>query len=536
MKTPTTVRFAAPLRTLLAALLLVVPLGAQELLKVCSGLLAGEGLGVVAEVGDLNGDGQVDLALGSPDDALGRGRVTVVSGANWQELFSATGTLAGERFGAAIAAAGDVNADGRPDLIVGAPGTLVLPGYARVLSGNGGTPLLTLVGPSAGSRFGAAVSGAGDCDGDGKADLLVGAPAHNVVLGAGNGFAGTYSGANGSLLQSATGANGDHLGASVSGGFQIADAEPEEVIGCTMDATGSGKIQIRKGHGFELVATISGSGAASAFGSSIARLGDVNGDGKGDLAVGAPGAGTVAVLSGANWSTLHTLTAPAAGTGFGSSLSRVGDANGDGHPDLACGAPLADINGADSGAITLYSGSSGALLYSMVGLNAGDRLGSSSSFAGDQDGDGHPDFAVTSPGAESGLLADAGQASVISLSLWNTVENGLPGIDGIPRLTGTGGISTVTEASVALTSARPITGASLVIGTSLIVDAAHGVLVPTPDIVVTGLQTSGVGTLNYQFALAGLAKGSVIYQQFLLVDSSAPGGIARSNTVAATVP
>lgn len=536
MKTPTTVRFAAPLRSLLAALLVAAPLAAQDLLNVCSGLAAGEGLGVVADVGDLNGDGRVDLALGSPDDALGRGRVTVVSGADWSTLFSATGVLPGERFGTAISAAGDVNGDGRPDLIVGAPGTLIMTGYARVLSGANGSTLVTLIGPSAGSRFGAAVSGAGDCNGDGKADLLVGAPQYNALLGSGNGFAGTYSGTTGSLLQSATGSNGDHLGVSVSGGCQIADQEPGEILGCSMDGTGNGKLQIRKKDTFELLATVHGPSANSAFGAAIARLGDVNGDGKGDVAVGAPGAGKVAVLSGANWSTLYTLTAPAPGTGFGSSVSRVGDSNGDGHPDLACGAPLADVNGTDSGSMTLYSGLSGAVIYNIVGGAAGDRLGSSTAFAGDHDGDGHPDFAVASPGAENGTICDAGQASVISLSLWNTVENGLPGLDGIPRLSGTGGLTAVTEASVSLTSARPITGATLVIGTSLIVDAAHGVLVPTPDIVVTGLQTSSAGTLDYEFALAGLASGTVIYQQFLLVDSSATDGVARSNTVAATVP
>jgi hypothetical protein len=536
MKTPTVVRIAAPLCALLAALFCPAPLGAQDLLQTLPGLTAGEGLGVVADVGDLNGDGAADLALGSPDDALGRGRVTVVSGANWSTLFSVAGALPGERFGAAIAAAGDVNADGRTDILVGAPGTLVMNGSARVLSGANGSTLLTLVGPSAGSRFGSAVSGAGDCNGDGKADLLVGAPGHSVLPGVGNGFAGTFSGSNGSLLNSVTGANGDHLGASVSGGWSISDQEPAEILGCTMDATGAGKIQIRKRNSFELLTTIHGPSAGSGFGASLAVLGDVNGDGKADLAVGAPGAGAVQVLSGANGSPLFAVTAPAAGTGFGSSVARVGDSNGDGHADLAVGAPLADVNGADSGAITLYSGLNGALIYNIVGGAAGDRLGASAACSGDKNGDGHPDFAVASPGADNGLLGDAGLASVIGLKLWNTVENGLPGLDGIPRLEGTGGVSTVTEASVSLTSARPITGATLVIGLSLIVDSAHGVLVPTPDIVVSGLQTTGAGTLTYDFALAGLAKGAVIYQQFLLVDSSAPGGIARSNTVAATVP
>jgi hypothetical protein len=535
MTTSIAVRTFAPLRPLLTALLLAAPLGAQSLLHTEFGDAAGQGLGVVAAVGDVNGDGQIDLAFGSPDDASGRGRVKVVSGADGSTLFSVAGAQAGERFGAALASAGDVNGDGRPDILVGAPGTQLMPGWARVLSGADGSTLVTLTGPSAGSRFGSAVSGAGDCDGDGRADLLVGAPQHGTTPGLGNGFAATYSGATGSLLQSATGASGDHLGSSVSG-WTLADNEPTEILGCTMDGTGAGAVQIRTRNSFALLATVSGPAGGSGFGASLARLGDVNGDGHGDVAVGAPGAGRVLVLSGANWSTLYTLGAPAAGTGFGSSLAAVNDTNADGRPDLAVGAPLADVNGPDSGALTVYSGSTGALIYSIVGGAAGDRLGSSTAWAGDHGGSGHAAFAVTSPGAEHGTVADAGLASVIALTLWNTVDNGLPGLDGIPQLDGSGNLSTVTQSSVSLTSARPVTGATLIVGLSLIVDAAHGVLVPTPDMVVNGLQTSSDGTLNYGFALAGLAKGSVIYQQFLLADSAAPGGVARSNTVAATVP
>jgi hypothetical protein len=535
MKTRTAVSPAAPLRALLAMLLLAAPLAAQNLLDVITGS-AGDGLAVVADIGDINGDGKLDIACGSPEYLLGRGRVSVKSGADGSVLFTATGVLAGERFGAAIARVGDINSDGKPDLVVGAPGTLVMSGYARVISGANGSTLLTLLGPSLGSRFGAAVAGAGDCNADGKPDVLVGAPMHSELLGFGNGFVATYSGTNGSLLQSATGCNGQHLGSALDG-CSITDQEPNEIIGCSMEGSATGCVQIRKRSSFELLATVNGPSAGSGFGSAVARLGDVNGDGKGDLAVGAPGAGKVIVLSGADWSPLCTLTAPAAGTGFGSSVARMGDTNGDGDLELAVGAPLADVNGTDSGSLTLYSGLKGALIYSIVGGAAGDRLGSSAASVGDLDGDGHPEFAVCSPGADTpGTADEKGQASVIALKLWNSVENGLPGLEGIPRLVGNGGLAEASEAKVELTSARPITGATLVLGLSLIVDAAHGVLVPTPDIVVTGLQTTGAGTLNYGFALQGLLKGSVVYQQFLLVDSSAPGGIARSNTVAATVP
>jgi len=529
-------RLPIALRSLCAGLLLAVPAAAQAVLHTWGGA-TGAGLSAVTAVGDVDLDGKTDLALGAPAENLGRGRVTLVSGATHATLFSVAGTLAGERFGAAVAPAGDVNGDGRLDLLVGAPGSALMTGSATVLSGVDGAVLRTVTGSSLGAHFGAAVAGAGDSNGDGKADLLVGAPDHASGTGSGNGQVTLWSGANGSLLQSVTGSSGDHLGIAL-GGWSMVDQEPMEIIGLTMEGNGgTGAVQIRSRTTFALLATVPGTTAGASFGASIARLGDVNGDGHPDVAVGAPGnGGSVSVLSGTNWSVLLGLPAPDTGTGFGSIVAEIGDVNGDGRADVAVGAPKADKNGADSGELMAYSGATGALLSSVVGAAAGDLLGSSAASAGDSDGDGRSEFALGSPGSDV-AGPEAGGVSVVSLALWNTVENGLPGLCDIPRLVGEGGLVDLSSASLSLTSGRPIAGATLVVGLSMILDAQHGVFVPTPDIVVTGLVTSGEGTLDYTFELAtGLTSGSVIYQQFLLMDSSAEGGVSRSNTVAATVP
>src|SRR5262245_49467194 len=212
------------LRSLCAGLLLSLPVAAQAVLTTWGGA-SGAGLSAVTSVGDIDLDGKADLALGAPGENLARGRVTLVSGATHATLFSVAGTLPGERFGAAVAPAGDVNGDGRLDVLVGAPGSTLMTGSARVLSGVDGSVLRTLTGTGLGSHFGAAVAGAGDSNGDGKADLLVGAPDYASGTGSGNGQVTLWSGSSGTQLYVATGSSGDHLGTAV-GGWSMVDQEP----------------------------------------------------------------------------------------------------------------------------------------------------------------------------------------------------------------------------------------------------------------------------------------------------------------------
>src|SRR5262249_47932433 len=140
----------------------------------------------VSGLGDLDGDGVPDLLVGapiaSPGGVVAAGRAEAFSGASGGTLLSFQGAVLQQRMGSAVSGAGDVNADGVPDLILGAPSANFLlagiygPGQAGAFSGTNGGILLTFTTTVPLSLFGAAVAAAGDMNGDGHADLLVGAP------------------------------------------------------------------------------------------------------------------------------------------------------------------------------------------------------------------------------------------------------------------------------------------------------------------------------------------------------------------------
>ncbi len=125
--------------------------------------------------------GSPQVAVPLPPISIGNGLLHAFSGATGAVLFTASGEGLDDNFGASVAGIGDVSGDGIPDVVVGAPQQAgfqtVGPGYVRVLSGAGGLEVMSAGGPAFGDRFGAAVAGAGDASGDGVPDLAVGAPA-----------------------------------------------------------------------------------------------------------------------------------------------------------------------------------------------------------------------------------------------------------------------------------------------------------------------------------------------------------------------
>jgi hypothetical protein len=262
----------------------------------------------VASLGDVNSDGYHDVAVSSPSEFQAAGRVYVFSGGSGEVLF----TLVSPHeqfdgyFGWSIGNAGDVNGDTVSDLVVGAdyessesgPDEA---GRAYVFDGATGGCLFSLASPNEeeSGEFGGSVSGAGDVNGDGYDDIVVGAFKEDPgtsPINAGRAY--VFSGATGEVL------------------FSLSSPS-EEGMGC--------------------------------FGWSVSGVGDVDADGCVDIAVGAPNeapggspvySGHVHVFSGATGSLLSSLRSPYEETwgGFGWSVSGAGDIEDDGHADVIVGA------------------------------------------------------------------------------------------------------------------------------------------------------------------------------------------------------
>ena len=465
-----------------------------------SGASPGAGMGEAVAVGDLNRDGLADLIVGAPGtNASGRvraGAVYVVYGRSGSPpsvvdfadaTLSTTEILGGEAgwgLGASVAV-GDLNGDGFADLIAGAPdaspGGRAGAGSVFVVYGRSGSlpqkmdltatddGVARLDGEAAGDGFGRAVA-AGNVNGDGFADLIAGAPGADPGGKTNAGQAYLYYG--GATLTEpvriAGGAAGDGLGSSAGVGDLNRDGLDEAVLGAP-DATpvggpAAGIVYALAGRPTPLPARLdlgaSPAGLSRVMGDrprdragSAITVGDVNGDGVGDLIVGArladpPGgfnAGAVYVIYGKTGNTISDVDlngAPAGVTRIlgerandltGQSVA-VGDLNKDGFGDVTLGAPgsfLTDDRESETpGKVFVVSGR--AAMPPVIDLSAGpgmvsrivgasaylpntgssDRTGQSVA-AGDLNGDGFADLIAGAPGADPAGRIDAGKVYMI---------------------------------------------------------------------------------------------------------------------------
>jgi hypothetical protein len=393
--------------------------------------------------------------------------------ANAALIFDHPNPQAGANFGTAIAEVGDVNGDGTPDLLIGAPLQDVEgstdQGQAYVISGADGTLLLTLndPNPQADAHFGSALAGTGDIDGDGNGDFLVGAPGKNV--GACGKFSGTdgcsvgqafvFSGSDGSLLWTLnhpTPSAGSFFGSAVASHSDLTgDSIPELIIGAPGQYIGvfvPSQAFVFNGKTGDLLLTFDDpngveveSLVGQTFGSVVASVGDLGGTVASDILIGDAqqdvggntDQGQVSVFSGDGGNLLITLNHPVPQENglFGASANSIGDVNGDTIPDLIVGAPGQTVaENFRQGQAYVMSGETAALLFTLDNPTpqADAKFGFAVAPIGDINGDTVPDVIVAAPRQNVGGNLGQGQVYVFSGfdgTLLATLDNPNPQTD-----------------------------------------------------------------------------------------------------------
>lgn len=414
-----------------------------------NGRNANDNLGwCVNSAGDVNGDGYDDIVAGAPfADATGTdlGRVYVFFGGafpNFVADITLTGSMDNEHFGKAAAGGGDYNGDGYDDIIVGAPNRGPS-GDGAVYIFFGGTTMNNeadiRIDGAGSSRLGGSVCFAGDVNGDGYSDVIAGAA---PVDAAGRAY--VYYGNNtldGNFdINLSNNVSGDMFGFSVSTAGDFNGDGYSDVLVGAYNSWGTGEAFLYFGGSVMNTSwdqAFMGETNGDFFGYSLSSAGDVNGDGFGDIIIGAwkndytsLDAGRAYIYYGAsvpNGSCDVLLNSEMnAYDGFGCAVARGGDFNGDGFDDVIVGAFGCDNNGSSSGKAYIFFG--GIVMDNIQdkilnGESADDSFGSAVGFGGDFNGDGLTEVLVGAwgkdlPAINGGAEAfNAGRGYLFSNSL-----------------------------------------------------------------------------------------------------------------------
>lgn len=356
---------------------------------------------IARNIGDVDGDGTPDFVTSAPTSKVGgedAGRIYVYSTKSGKLLWMADGHK-GDQLGTGLEAAGDTNGDGIPDVVASAPGG----GYVNIYSGRDGRVLRTLKAENGNDEFGRHVEGVGDVNGDGFADVIVGAP-NNSGAGDNAGRAYVYSGKDGIILLTLSGERpGDNFGSAVAG---FSDKQHTLLMVGAPNAgpkhTGRTYVYDRLSSSPKFTIESDDTGAALGY-MFLSVVGDVDGDGVPDVYASdwsnnakGPSTGRVYVHSGKDGHRLFALTGETAGEGFGTSPSVAGDVDGDGHADVIVGAWQYSGSAVGGGRAYLYSGKDGHLLRTYTCRTPGDTFGFDAVTMGDIGGSGVSAFLITS--------------------------------------------------------------------------------------------------------------------------------------------
>jgi hypothetical protein len=396
-------------------------------------------LGVsVAAAGDVNGDGYGDVIVGAnlydngqSDEGAAWVYLGSATGLSQTAAWSAEGNQTISNFGRAVAPAGDVNADGYDDVLVGAKdfsspelheGRAFL--YLGGPAGLSATPAWISESNQASSEYAISHHGAGDVNGDGFDDVIVGADEYDAGE-LNEGRAWLYLGSAGGLSTTAvwTGESnqgGSFFGVSVAGAGDVnGDGYADLLIGASnyeFNSVGEGRIFLYYGSATGPVSpaawTADGRLTGAALGTSVAAAGDVNGDGYADILAGAylyanqqanEGAAYLFLGSAAgppaplpNW----TVESNQAGALYGWSVAGAGDVDANGFADLLVGAYRFDNVPLDEGSAFLYAGAPGGLAATPAWTTGSGSNGyPDSPVAGDFNADGFDDLVISRIGS-----------------------------------------------------------------------------------------------------------------------------------------
>lgn len=405
--------------------------------------------------GDFNGDGYGDIVIGAKNYSNGTvigGGAFVWYGSSAANAFGADDTApgadwyahvnqSGANFGNMVSGAGDVNGDGYGDLLVGAylydgpatnsGGAFVWAGSASGLSGSSGSianSMWTATGNVANDYMGTSVCRAGDADGNGCGDIIVGVPGYESTGLTDEGIAlvwygsvATDLGADGTILNAdwkiKGGITNEKIGVNVSlAGDVNGDGYSDVMIGSVYHNIYYGMVSVYNGSKTGLSTTASwstiGTQQNAEFGAVMSSAGDINGDGYSDIMLGASkfdnghtDEGKVFLYYGSAGGLANTNSWAYRGNQtngqFGYCMSYAGDVNGDGYSDVIIASPYYDNGHTDEGKIWVYCGSANGLLstayFTAESDNAGACFGISVDGAGDVDKNGYADIIVGAP-------------------------------------------------------------------------------------------------------------------------------------------